>query len=46
MPMFFCLLAGIIPLSLRNGGFARLPPYLQVGEGQLTPSAPPRFRRL
>jgi len=47
MPMFFSVLAGIIPLSLRNVGgiwyrLPPLPPCLQV-RGQLPPAPPPMF---
>jgi len=47
MPMFFSVLAGIIPLSLRNGGgiWYRLPP-LSASGGQLPPRPSPRLRRL
>ena len=46
--MFFRILAGIIPLSLRNGGhlipFAD--PCLQVGATAPSDPPPPRLRRL
>jgi len=46
-PMFFSVLAGIIPLSLRNGGGGHLIPFapMSASGGQLPP-LPSRLRRL
>ena len=42
MPMFFFVLAGVIPLSLRNGAFNTVCPLSASGEGATGP-LPPGF---